>query len=35
MNYPRCTLSAVTSNDFRNIYVLGGFDNGPLKTVER
>ena len=35
MNYPRCTLSAVISNDLRNIFVLGGFDNGPLKTVER
>jgi len=35
MNYPRCTLSAVISSDLRNIFVMGGFDNGPLKTVEK
>ncbi|KAL4442810.1 hypothetical protein ABPG74_010699 [Tetrahymena malaccensis] len=35
MNFPRCTLSAVTSKDNQFIYVLGGFDNGPLDTVER
>jgi Kelch motif. len=35
MNYARCTLSAVSSGDFQHIYVFGGFDNGPLKTVEK
>jgi len=35
MNYPRCTFSAVASIDFQNIYVFGGFDNGPLKSVEK
>jgi N-acetylneuraminic acid mutarotase len=35
MNYPRCTLSAVSSGDCHNIYVFGGFDNGPLNSVER
>ena len=34
MNYARCTLSAIASPD-QNIYVLGGFDNGPLNTVEK
>ena len=35
MNYPRCTFSAVASSDYQNIYVFGGFDNGPLNTAER
>ena len=34
MNYARCTLSAIATLD-QNIYVLGGFDNGPLNTVEK
>lgn len=35
MNYARCTFSAVASSDYQNIYVFGGFDNGPLNTAER
>jgi hypothetical protein len=35
MNFNRCTLSAVASLDNQNIYVMGGFDNGPLNTVEK
>lgn len=35
MNYPRCTLAAVSSNDCQYIYVLGGFDGKFLNVVER
>jgi len=35
MNYARCTLSAIATPDCQNIYVIGGFDNGPLNTVEK
>eukprot|EP01017_Pseudomicrothorax_dubius_P008719 TRINITY_DN1287_c0_g1_i4.p1 TRINITY_DN1287_c0_g1~~TRINITY_DN1287_c0_g1_i4.p1 ORF type:complete len:819 (-),score=157.68 TRINITY_DN1287_c0_g1_i4:215-2671(-) len=35
MNYSRCTHSAINSPDSHHIYVLGGFDNGPLNCVER
>ena len=35
MNYPRCTLSAVSTGDCHHIYAFGGFDNGPLNSVER
>ena len=35
MSTARCTLSAVASPDFQNIYVLGGFDNVPLNSVEK
>ena len=35
MNSPRCTLSAVASPDFQYIYVMGGFDNVPLNSVEK
>jgi hypothetical protein len=35
MNNARCTLSAVSSADFRFIYVLGGFDGQALNVVER
>ena len=35
MNYARCTLSAIATPDCQSIYVMGGFDNGPLNTVER
>lgn len=35
MNNPRCTLSAVTTPDNQYIYVFGGFDNGPINSVEK
>lgn len=35
MNIGRCTFSAVVSEDNAYIYVIGGFDNGPLSSVER
>eukprot|EP01016_Furgasonia_blochmanni_P007315 TRINITY_DN12935_c0_g1_i1.p1 TRINITY_DN12935_c0_g1~~TRINITY_DN12935_c0_g1_i1.p1 ORF type:complete len:282 (-),score=50.23 TRINITY_DN12935_c0_g1_i1:373-1158(-) len=35
MNYARCTFAAVTSPDGQHIYAIGGFDNGPLQSVER
>lgn len=35
MNYPRCTFAAITSPDNHSIYVFGGFNDGPLNTVER
>ncbi len=35
MNYARCTLSAIATPDCQSIYVIGGFDNGPLNSVER
>jgi adenine deaminase len=35
MNYARCTSATVVTNDFHNIYVFGGFDNVPLKSVEK
>lgn len=35
MKSPRCTLAAVASPDFQYIYVMGGFDNVPLNTVEK
>lgn len=35
MNYSRCTLSSIATPDSQHIYVFGGFDNGPLSSVER
>ncbi|EAS03065.2 kelch motif protein (macronuclear) [Tetrahymena thermophila SB210] len=35
MRYSRCTSSAIVSQNNQHIYVLGGFDNGPLDSVER
>ena len=35
MNHPRCSLSAVVTNDFAYIYAIGGFDSSPLNLVER
>lgn len=35
MNYPRCTLSAVASNDCQHIYAMGGFNGSALDIVER
>lgn len=35
MNFARCTLAAIATPDCQSIYVLGGFDNGPLNVVER
>ncbi|KAL4445683.1 hypothetical protein ABPG74_006234 [Tetrahymena malaccensis] len=35
MRYSRCTSSAVVSQNNQHIYVFGGFDNGPLDSVER
>jgi hypothetical protein len=35
MNAPRCTLAAIPTPDCQSIYVMGGFDNGPLDIVER
>ncbi len=35
MKQPRCTHSAVASPEFNAIYVIGGFDEGPLDMVEK
>ena len=35
MNHARCTLSAVTSDDSRNIYAIGGYDGSALCLVEK
>ncbi|CAD8103312.1 unnamed protein product [Paramecium sonneborni] len=35
MIHPRCTLSALSTPDNQYIYVFGGFDNGPLDSVEK
>jgi len=35
MNTARCTLSAISSNDCRYIYVLGGYNGQALNLVER
>ena len=34
LNFPRCTLAAVATPDLQAVYVFGGFDGGPLSTVE-
>ena len=35
MRNSRCTLAAIASPDFQNIYVMGGFDNVPLNSMEK
>jgi hypothetical protein len=35
METPRCTLSAVASNDCQYIYAMGGFNGAALEIVER
>ena len=35
MNFARCTAASISSPDMQSIYVFGGFDNGPLKSVEK
>lgn len=35
MNFPKCHFSCVNSNDFRYIYVIGGYDGKPINLMER
>lgn len=35
MHQPRCTFSSIVTPDNSYIYVFGGFDNGPLDSVEK
>ena len=34
LNHARCTLAAVATPDLQAVYVFGGFDGGPLSSVE-
>lgn len=33
MKHPKCTMSAISSYDWRYIYVIGGYDGAPLNLV--
>ena len=35
MNQTRFTHTAIVTNDYQFIYVYGGFQNQPLKSVEK